>query len=75
MIRLIRLREPALELCRLKHIGDRERATLETVRILCLSELTQSAYCAGRRVSASTPATCSSPESANNTRRRALPRS
>ena len=43
MILLIRLREPSLELCRLKYIGDRERATLETVRILSLPELTQSA--------------------------------
>ena len=43
IIRLIRLCEPALELCRLKYIGDRERATLKTVRILCLPELTQSA--------------------------------
>ena len=43
IILLIRLREPALELCRLKHIGDRERATLETVCILSLPELTQSA--------------------------------
>ena len=43
IILLIRLREPALELCRLKHIGDRERATHEMVRILSLTELTQSA--------------------------------
>ena len=30
----IRLRDPALELCRMKYIRDRERATLETFRIL-----------------------------------------
>ena len=40
---LIRLREPALELCRLINIGDREKASLETVRILSLPELTISA--------------------------------
>jgi hypothetical protein len=40
---LIRLREPALELCRLVNIGDREKGSLETVRILSLPELTQSA--------------------------------
>lgn len=43
MILLIRLREPALELCRLINIGNREKAGLETVRILSLPELTQSA--------------------------------
>jgi hypothetical protein len=43
MILLIRLREPALELCRLSNIGNRESAALETVRILSLPELTQSA--------------------------------
>ena len=43
IILLVCLREPALELCQLKYIGDRERATLETVRILSLPELTQSA--------------------------------
>lgn len=42
-ILLIRLREPSLELCRLTNIGDREKATLETVRILSLPELTPSA--------------------------------
>ena len=43
MILMIRLREPALELRRLKQIGvpDRERATLETVQILSLPELTR----------------------------------
>jgi hypothetical protein len=43
IILLIRLREPALELCRLTNIGDREKASLETVRILSLPELTISA--------------------------------
>lgn len=43
IILLIRLREPALELCRLVDIGDREKASLETVRILSLPELTISA--------------------------------
>lgn len=43
IILLIRLREPALELCRLIDIGDREKASLETVRILSLPELTISA--------------------------------
>ena len=43
IILLIRLREPALELCRLTNIGDREKASLETVRILSLPELTVSA--------------------------------
>lgn len=43
MILLIRLREPALELCRLTNIGDREKSSLETVRILSLPELTTSA--------------------------------
>ncbi|KAI0280921.1 hypothetical protein BGY98DRAFT_961275 [Russula aff. rugulosa BPL654] len=43
IILLIRLREPALELCRLVNIGDREKASLETVRILSLPELTMSA--------------------------------
>jgi hypothetical protein len=43
IILLIRLREPALELCRLINIGDREKASLETVRILSLPELTISA--------------------------------
>jgi hypothetical protein len=41
MILLTRLREPALELCRLSNIGNRESAGLETVRILSLPELTQ----------------------------------
>src|SRR6266576_603637 len=40
IILLIRLGEPALELCRLTNIGDREKASLETVRILSLPELT-----------------------------------
>jgi len=43
IILLIRLREPALELCRLTNIGNREKASLETVRILSLPELTMSA--------------------------------
>lgn len=43
IVLLIRLREPALELCRLTNVGDREKATLETVRILSLPELTISA--------------------------------
>ena len=43
IILLIRLNEPALELCRLTNIGDREKASLETVRILSLPELTVSA--------------------------------
>jgi hypothetical protein len=43
IILLIRLREPALELCRLINTGDREKASLETVRILSLPELTVSA--------------------------------
>jgi hypothetical protein len=40
IILLIRLHEPAFELCRLTNIGDREKASLETVRILSLPELT-----------------------------------
>jgi hypothetical protein len=36
---LVRLREPALELCRLSNAGDREKASLETVCILSLPEL------------------------------------
>jgi hypothetical protein len=36
IILLIRLYEPALELCRLSNIDDREKASLETVRILSL---------------------------------------
>ena len=36
---LIRLREPALELCRLANIGDSEHASLETVCILSLPVL------------------------------------
>ena len=43
IILLIRLREPALELCRLTNMGDREKASLETVRVLSLPELTTSA--------------------------------
>ena len=43
IILLIRMREPALELCRLSNIGSREKASLQTVRILSLPELTQSA--------------------------------
>ena len=40
IILLVRLREPALELCRLSHINDREKASLETVCILSLPVLT-----------------------------------
>ena len=43
IILLVRLREPALELCRLSNIGDREKASLETVCILSLPELTPNA--------------------------------
>jgi hypothetical protein len=42
IILLVRLREPALELCRLSNINDREKASLETVRILSLPVLTAS---------------------------------
>ena len=42
MILLVRLREPALELCRLSNINDREKASLETARILYLPTLTTS---------------------------------
>src|SRR6266852_354539 len=40
---LIRLREPALELCRLANIGDSGKASLETVCILSLPVLTSRA--------------------------------
>jgi hypothetical protein len=40
IILLVRLREPALELCRLSNIHDREKASLEIVRILSLPVLT-----------------------------------
>jgi hypothetical protein len=43
IILLVRLREPALELCRLSNIGDCEKASLETVCILSLPELTPNA--------------------------------
>jgi hypothetical protein len=43
IILLIRLREPALELCRLANIGERGRASLETVCILSLPALTSRA--------------------------------
>ncbi len=43
IILLIRLREPALELCRLANIGDRGSASLETVCILSLPALTSRA--------------------------------
>lgn len=42
IILLVRLREPALELCRLSNIDDREKASLETARILYLPVLTAS---------------------------------
>ena len=42
IILLVRLREPALELCRLSNIDDREKVSLETVRILFLPVLTAS---------------------------------
>jgi hypothetical protein len=42
VIVLIRLREPALELCRLANLEDRKKASLDTVRILALPELTVS---------------------------------
>src|SRR5712672_2227196 len=56
VVLLIRLREPALDLCRLTNSGDREKASLETVRVLSLPDLTVSASLqyVGRRVSAST---------------------
>ena len=40
---MIRLRDPALELCRLANIGDSGKASLETVRILSLPVLTSRA--------------------------------
>ena len=43
IILLVRLREPALELCRLSNIGDREKASLETVCILSFPELSPNA--------------------------------
>jgi hypothetical protein len=43
IILLVRLREPAVELCRLSNIGDCEKASLETVCILSLPELTPNA--------------------------------
>ena len=42
IILLVRLHEPALELCRLSNIGDHEKVSLETVRILSLPVLTAS---------------------------------
>jgi hypothetical protein len=42
IILLVRLREPALELCRLSNIDDREKASLEMVCILSLPVLTAS---------------------------------
>jgi hypothetical protein len=42
IILLVRLREPALELCRLSNIDDSEKASLEMVRILSLPVLTAS---------------------------------
>ena len=41
---MIRLREPALELCRLANIGDSGKASLETVRILSLPALASRAF-------------------------------
>ena len=43
IILLVRLREPALELCRLSNTGDCEKASLETVCILSLPELAPNA--------------------------------
>lgn len=43
VILLIRLREPALELCRLANIEDSGKASLETIRILSLPVLTSRA--------------------------------
>jgi len=43
IILLVRLREPALELCRLSNTGDREKVSLETVCILSLPELAPNA--------------------------------
>lgn len=43
IILLVRLREPALELCRLSNIGDCKKASLETVCILSLPELVPNA--------------------------------
>jgi hypothetical protein len=43
IVLLIRLREPALELCRLANIGDSEKASLETVCILSLPILSSRA--------------------------------
>ena len=43
IILLVRLREPAVELCRLSNMGDCEKASLETVCILSLPELTPNA--------------------------------
>lgn len=50
IILLVRLCEPAIELCRLSNIDDREKVSLETVRILYMPALTAStsllwAYC------------------------------
>ena len=36
---MVRLQEPALEVCRLSNIGDREKASLETVCVLSFPEL------------------------------------
>ena len=47
IILLIRLREPALELCRLTNIGDRGKASLETVCIFSLPTLTSRACLRG----------------------------
>ena len=55
---LIRVREPALELCRLTNIGDCEKASLETVRILSLPELTKSASLRWATCFGRTPRTC-----------------
>jgi hypothetical protein len=43
IIVLVRLRDPALELCRLSNIGDREKASLDTICVLSLPELTPKA--------------------------------
>ena len=44
IILLVRLREPALELCRLVDIGNSEKVSLETVCILSLPVLTSRAF-------------------------------
>ena len=43
IVLLVRVHEPALELCRLSNIDDREKVSLEMVRILSLPVLTASA--------------------------------